>query len=759
MATDVFGDLSLFDEFEKDRNSSASFIKYDVTNEGQEDKSKILFKIGTSDDESSSESNSESESESETETENRDVDNVNKTDSENVEQINTTNEKVESKNTTSFKLQHERNKYKRFADLIDSTRKVADTDSPACQILFHNNKFSRKYRTNIENFIAGLLYKEMFDSSVLPELDLEPSTLTCVDINEKLTAPQRNKSMWSSHAIIGCSHIYQYFLIDTLGWPLVNFNPSLTDSWEIPKFEQCFLDPIPFDEDESVRVKPGRPKATCFNCGADHMISECPVPKDFQRIKKNKSEFLDKSGGPHGPSQKLTGSRYHRDDDPRFATFKPGQISDKLREALGLSPQQIPQYVYRMRLLGYPPGWLEEAKKQGSGLMLFDKHGKEVDITGQSMEDGEVNEERVQEPQIDPNKIMDYPGFTVELSEDLVDEHAELGFPPLQPHQLKSALFQRQEMMDAMKKRKLEQDEQVTKKKMKVEEAEMEIEDDETHADRNGEFLSPYSSSPVATEGRHKRRVPLPGNPPLPCDTPPGKPPLPMGTPPPTPEEILRRRGHTPLSGQPPLPMATPPGKPPLPLGTPPPTPDMPSPIHRQLSALSAKSGRSTSPTLDDLEKQYQLIQEKLCQDENVDDIELQVVDSIEEEEEEGSLQDLSGAQLTRQGSTTSIQTFGELGTGSPSNSLPGTPGVNMDDSFINLSSSELSKSNSISKDYGTPIYMRTVSKEKLPTASSFGQGIEDHMPFENLPDSTGSYSKMSKLIDKIRSNIKRKKR
>lgn len=108
MATDVFGDLSLFDEFEKDRNSSASFIKYDVTNEGQEDKSKILFKIGTSDDESSSESNSESESESETETENRDVDNVNKTDSENVEQINTTNEKVESKNTTSFKLQHER---------------------------------------------------------------------------------------------------------------------------------------------------------------------------------------------------------------------------------------------------------------------------------------------------------------------------------------------------------------------------------------------------------------------------------------------------------------------------------------------------------------------------------------------------------------------------------------------------------------------------------------------------------------------------
>jgi hypothetical protein len=66
MATDVFGDLSLFDEFEKDRSSSASFITFNITNEGNEDKSKILFKVGASDDESS-ESSSESDSESETE--------------------------------------------------------------------------------------------------------------------------------------------------------------------------------------------------------------------------------------------------------------------------------------------------------------------------------------------------------------------------------------------------------------------------------------------------------------------------------------------------------------------------------------------------------------------------------------------------------------------------------------------------------------------------------------------------------------------
>jgi hypothetical protein len=46
-----------------------------------------------------------------------------------------------------------------------------------------------------------------------------------------------------------------------------------------------------------------RPKASCFNCGGEHMISECKEVKDFQRIKKNKAEFLDKSS----QKQKLTG--------------------------------------------------------------------------------------------------------------------------------------------------------------------------------------------------------------------------------------------------------------------------------------------------------------------------------------------------------------------------------------------------------------------------------------------------------------------
>lgn len=714
-----------------------------------------MFKLGQSDDESSSESSSESDSESETENRNEGCTNGNC-----ANDADTQSEVTAHMKNTPHKLLHDRNKLKKFADLIDSTRKVPDSDSPACQIIFHNNKFSRRYRTMIENFITGLLFKDKFDMSQLPEIELEPTRLTCVDINEKLPAAQRTKSMWSSHAIIGCSQFHQYFLIDTLGWPLVNFNPSLTDSWEIPKFEQYFLNPIPFDEEEAVKSKPERPKPCCFNCGGEHMIAECQEVKDFQRIKKNKAEFLDKSS----QNQKLSGSRYHKDEvDPRFAAFKPGQISDSLREALGISSKQIPLYVYRMRLLGYPPGWLEDAKKQVSGLVLFDKHGKEVDIAGQSMEDGEVNEDRLQEPQINVDKIVEYPGFTVELDDTMVDEHKDYDFPPIQPHQLKSALVQRQAMIDQMKKRKLEEEEYEKNKKLKVELSSMDLDEEESNSETADEFMSPrpYSSSPVAASGQLKRlRVALPGNPPLPFDTPPGKPPLPEGTPPPTPEEISRRSGRTPLPGEPPLPMYTPPARPPLPQGTPPPTPVMPSPIHRQLSSMSAKSERSDSPTLDDLQKQYQLLQEKLAQDECTDNVELQIVDSIDEDEDDSMTepQDLPnlGVQLARQGSTTSIQTFGELGTGSQSDSLPNSP-VTPKASFSDINT-VFKKCNSISKDFGTPIYMRTISKEKLPDASNFGQGIEEHIPYENLPDATGSYSKISKLIDKIRSSIKRKK-
>lgn len=40
-----------------------------------------------------------------------------------------------------------------------------------------------------------------------------------------------------------------------------------------------------------------------------------------------------------------------------------------------MSLNKVPPFVYRMRELGYPPGWLKEAEDENSGLMLYDGSG------------------------------------------------------------------------------------------------------------------------------------------------------------------------------------------------------------------------------------------------------------------------------------------------------------------------------------------------------------------------------------------------
>lgn len=44
---------------------------------------------------------------------------------------------------------------------------------------------------------------------------------------------------------------------------------------------------------------------------------------------------------------------------------------------MGTRRNELPPFVYRMRVLGYPPGWLQEAEVESSGLKIFDGHGNE----------------------------------------------------------------------------------------------------------------------------------------------------------------------------------------------------------------------------------------------------------------------------------------------------------------------------------------------------------------------------------------------
>lgn len=57
---------------------------------------------------------------------------------------------------------------------------------------------------------------------------------------------------------------------------------------------------------------------------------------------------------------------------------------------------------------------------------------------------------------------------------------------------------------------------------------------------------------------------------------------------------------------------------------------------------------------------------------------------------------------------------------------------------------------------YGTPVMNIASSYEKLPSDDKFAKDICDVINFENLPDSTGKYKKISTLLKKVKTELDR---
>lgn len=127
-------------------------------------------------------------------------------------------------------------------------------------------------------------------------------------------------------------------------------------------------------------------------------------PKDMAAINERRKEFNQNSNQTMQSNQ-----RYHADEvEERFAKYKPGVMrqelkndlflrfilychritksfqgcdstvlfnSEDLLSALGIDGNTLPPLIYRMRQLGYPPGWLKEAEMENSGLILYDGNG------------------------------------------------------------------------------------------------------------------------------------------------------------------------------------------------------------------------------------------------------------------------------------------------------------------------------------------------------------------------------------------------
>ncbi|GMS89416.1 hypothetical protein PENTCL1PPCAC_11591, partial [Pristionchus entomophagus] len=159
------------------------------------------------------------------------------------------------------------------------------------------------------------------------------------------------------------------------------------------------------DEEEVVKVekKDNRRKPQCFNCNGEHNMVSCPEPKNFRRIRENREAFQE---------ARAKDSRYTEAQSGGNGEFKPGRLSNDLQRALGIGPNDIPEFVYRMRRMGftrgYPPGYLKNAivkQTNPSDLLTFHSDNPEL------KDDKEEGDERPLSPTVNPEKVIYYFGF------------------------------------------------------------------------------------------------------------------------------------------------------------------------------------------------------------------------------------------------------------------------------------------------------------------------------------------------------------
>lgn len=286
----------------------------------------------------------------------------------------------------------------------DSCKVERMSETPLFHAVFFNNKVSTEGRKKLEFFLQSLsaaktdfVNGEGEDESI--SLSNFPPSLSM--LNEVVQSFESTTSSRDSddsrtnsrHAVVNCGQYFEFYCIDPCGDPIVNYTSGCNEGWEIPSYDQVFFTAVPYDISSS-KVKIKR-KKTCFNCGsAAHNLSDCPEPQNHARIDSMRQQFIKKFSSPFAKEK-----RYHI-DEKRFGAFKPGVISSNLREALGLRSKDLPPHIYKMRQLGYPPGYLPS--QSNSTLLLYNANGEVEDYVMEDLEE-DGNEKQ--------NAFIRYPGF------------------------------------------------------------------------------------------------------------------------------------------------------------------------------------------------------------------------------------------------------------------------------------------------------------------------------------------------------------
>ncbi|KAH8862012.1 Protein MCM10 like [Schistosoma japonicum] len=136
-------------------------------------------------------------------------------------------------------------------------------------------------------------------------------------------------------------------------------------------------------------------------CGSSLDEIQSNITYDFTEFRETSPATTSQSFKSRKP---MYGKRYHEFDFDN--KFRPGRISRELRRALNLNSHDIPIHIYRMRTLGYPPGWLKKAVVGGSKVSY------------------------------NKSALIGYPGFNIELDRSVRDEYLYLRCPPMQKHHM-----------------------------------------------------------------------------------------------------------------------------------------------------------------------------------------------------------------------------------------------------------------------------------------------------------------------------------
>uniref|UniRef100_A0A3B3B6E1 Zinc finger CCHC domain-containing protein 8 n=1 Tax=Oryzias melastigma TaxID=30732 RepID=A0A3B3B6E1_ORYME len=565
---------------------------------------------------------------------------------------------------------------------------IADVniDGPLLQILYTNNVISKQCRQEIEDC----------NSSFALDEDPHKSSFSSVKTTTEAFKVSIN--------VVGSVLYFTSFSVDKLGQPLVNDNPQLTDGWDVPTYQQVFNQVIGTDGLE-IEMKDKRPKSMCFNCGSStHQLRDCPKPKDFAAISERRKEFN------HSNNQAMqTNHRYHADEvEERFAKYKPGVMSEELLSALGLDNNTLPPLIYRMRQLGYPPGWLKEAEMENSGLSLYD--GKDQTIS------------------YDVSKLVDFPGFNVPAPYRMRDYNSI----PMQSVHMKtnyaaylSSSFPGPDATCNKRQQEFDSSPQQKKKRRGSPDRNSDRSSDmDIESDQETSYHSPAD---------FQFQTPLP--PGSPCFSTP--PPLPQGTPPATP---------------------TPP---PLPKGTPPPTPTKGSPALRGqkwTASEGTEEGVEDDLTLEELEEQQRLIWAAL---ENADtatnsDCETPAFGTPAPSSPNVSTTSHLATEMRDEVTEDSPQSPGPVKSQEDSPQSPG-PVKSQEDSPQSPGPEKSQEDSPQSPDPAT----LAEKVAKVPHRSKFAFGIvpfEDTPEFTELAEATGTYLKIRDLLKSSpRSLIKKK--